>query len=89
MDTMITFYCADKEIVPKLIFSAIGEFIGPDVSTLRTNATPGLPRFVQQGMIVRNYLRGWMILDIASTVPVYLFGASDKVFRSDNETALA
>lgn len=35
------------------------------------------------GMIVRNYLRGWMILDIASTVPTYLFGSSDQVFRSE------
>lgn len=33
------------------------------------------------GMILNNYLRGWMLFDIASTVPGYLFGASDKVFR--------
>lgn len=33
-------------------------------------------------MIAKNYLRGWMMFDIASTIPCYLFGASDKLFRS-------
>eukprot|EP00752_Nemacystus_decipiens_P013801 g12253.t1 len=33
------------------------------------------------GMIAKNYLRGWMVFDLASTVPGYLFGAPDKVFR--------
>ncbi|CAM9269782.1 unnamed protein product [Ascophyllum nodosum] len=34
------------------------------------------------GMIIKHYLRGCMILDIASTLPSYLLGLSDKYFRA-------
>ncbi|CAM9253169.1 unnamed protein product [Ectocarpus sp. 4 AP-2014] len=36
---------------------------------------------VPAGMILKNYLRGWMLFDIASTIPGYLFDVSDRVFR--------